>query len=1645
MTRPDPSTEDADRLIAWLREYADARLDVRLIDERRTIPPHVILDFGNAGLFGLEVAREYGGLALSRRSAARVYAQLGAIDLTLATQVSSHAIGASVIERHGSEALRRRWLPVLASGRALCAFALTEPGAGSNPQAIVCTAEQEPSGQWCLRGEKTLVDSATWASVYVVFARTRVHATGAWAMSCFAVPRSSAGLRVGHEQLTHGMRAMVQCPVVLDGVRVDADALVGQRAAGTIVAQQALAAARLMLSAKSVGATKRCLQLAHRFAQRRPVATGLLADNPVTRSRLTRLAGELHAVGRLVDVLAARLDDGHEVPHEAFLSCKVAATEMLWRTVHETSLLLGARGYEERNLFPQMLRDARSFLLSEGPSEPLLSYAGEACAGGRASSTWSLIADALGSREIADELLDACHALAVRCNGVPALDGTWATYCMGRLAMHAMLAAAAASASDAQAPSFAPWASLAWSEVRRAVLEGGIERWAVTADRGIAQWIDAFARDIGDITHAACATPMDPLLRPATIAGAASPAAEPVARGEDGVWNRAVPALLSHASVAEAFERQALRTPERVAVSCEHTRYTYRALDDAANRLADRLATLGVGPGTRVAVCHERRCELVVAMLAVLKREAAFVPVDPTHPPRRVERILRGCDIRHVIGTPEATAALPLDGAHRIAPDDATADDATADELRVAACRDAAGCTHDVATHAATAHMGDRGRAAPAADSSAIAYVMHTSGSTGEPKAVLIGQRALLNLLGAMIEAPGIATADRWLAITPSTFDISVLELLGPLMAGAEVVIATTHDTVDPGRLACLIERVSPTIMQATPATWQMLLDDGWRGASGLVALCGGDTLNAQLARRLRACVRRLWNLYGPTETTIWSCAAEIVADDGPVTIGTPIAGTGVYLRDADGAPVAPGEAGELCIAGTGLAIGYRGQAALTSERFVHDAGVPGARLYRTGDLARQLPDGRFVHLGRLDHQVKIRGYRIETGEIESVLRRHASVADAVVDALRVAADDVRLVAFVRTAPGAALDKPALRAHLASDVPVAMVPSDFIECERFPLTAHGKLDRKALLRDAATALARPVAAQSTAVPTGSCAPGAAAAAAAGVPGASAGAVAHATTVTGSVPPDAVEDELARIWCALLNVHACARDADFFLSGGHSLLAAQLLARVRSRFGVALPLSAMLATPTIAGLARTLRESRQVASQPPEDPVREMREAVRATNLGHVASSGQQRFWFLEQLDAGGSRYNTPWGVALDGALDAVRLRGALDVVAARQEVLRATFRFGEHGPVYDVSPDAGLALPLVDVSHLRAAHADDEVRRAWRALIAAPIDLERGPLLRATLFRLAPERHLLVGVVHHIVSDAWSVELLLRELAGAYAQDTLAAPLPYHAYAAWEQKRLAGDRLAASLSYWKQALGDVPMLHLPSPAAPRHETPSEAGQVRFSIDAPTMAALGAAARNEEATVFMALMACWQTYLAHSCEQDAFAVGYASTERRYQALESTLGCFVNTVAMRADLRGARGVRDVLRNVRREILEAEPHAWVPFERVVRALALKRRASENPLFQTMLDIQQTPPTVSAIGTARVTRLVAPATAPKMDVIVALHPNADGLSGCLEYDARRVDGAWAREAARGYAELLRAFAERPQLERADFATLVA
>jgi len=1118
--------------------------------------------------------------------------------------------------------------------------------------------------------------------------------------------------------------------------------------------------------------------------------------------------------------------------------------------------------------------------------------------------------------------------------------------------------------------------------------------------------------------------------------------------------------------VGERIARQAARHPSRLAVATATERRTYGEMAAGTARIAARLRRLGLRRGEPVAVALGRSARLPEALLGVWQAGAAYVPMDPGYPEERLLYMFADAGCRLLLADATTPPALLARAALAVRMEEEEEEEGEEEAPRdgdVAPAGTASGEDAVQAAPAAPAAAAGAGRGDPAE----LAYVLYTSGSTGRPKGVEVTHGALANLLRSVEEWPGLDPEDVLLAVSSLSFDIAAFDLYLPLLAGARIELVDREVAGDGERLLARLASSGATALQATPSTWRLLVESGWQPTPGLKALTAGEALSERLASEMLARSREVWNLYGPTETTIYSAGGRVAAGE-PVRLGGPIANTSLVVVGPDLAATPLGVPGELWIGGAGLARGYRGRPEATARQFVPDpfGGEPGGRMYRTGDLARRDGRGRLEFLGRIDHQVKVRGFRIEPGEVEAALESHPAIARAVV--LADGAGGGRLVACLVAAarpseapegrpsevpqappsetaraqpsapaqaqreeepqkPRAAVPQTprqaeprvpeptgpqvpplpligALRAHLARSLPDHMIPTAWIEVPALPLTPGGKVDRRRLALEVA------------------------------------GASAARPPRTGPRAPASPAEELvAAIWEEVLGLPEVGMDESFFDLGGHSLLATQVAARVRRSWGIELPLRALFELPTVARLAahlETLAAGGQADAAPPI-AARPRARGLDGRTAGMPLSFGQQRLWFLDQLEPGGLAYNMPAAVRLRGALDGDALAWSLGEVVRRHEVLRTVFRLDGEEPLQVPRPAAPVPLPRVDLAALPAGRREAAARRLLAAAAGRPFDLGAGPLLRPLLLRLDPLEHRLLVVVHHIASDAWSMGLLVRELSALYAARRRgeASPLPelplqYADYAAWQRGWLRGAALAAQLAWWRQALaGAPPLLDLPTDRPRPARQSFRGGRLAHRFDAALGEAVRALGRARGATAFMIHLAAFQALLGRYSGQPVVVVGTPIANRRHAELEGLIGFFVNTLALAGDLGGEPSFAGHLARVRETALGAYAHQDLPFEKLVEELDPRRSLAHAPLFQALLSARDLPAAAAVdLPGLELTPLGTELGAAKFDLTLDIGAPgpAAGFDAELEYNSDLFDRATAARLLRHFETLL-------------------
>ncbi|MGG3818735.1 non-ribosomal peptide synthetase DhbF [Bacillus subtilis] len=1013
-------------------------------------------------------------------------------------------------------------------------------------------------------------------------------------------------------------------------------------------------------------------------------------------------------------------------------------------------------------------------------------------------------------------------------------------------------------------------------------------------------------------------------------------------------------------SLQDMFEKQAVLTPERIALMCDDIQVNYRKLNEEANRLARLLIEKGIGPEQFVALALPRSPEMVASMLGVLKTGAAYLPLDPEFPADRISYMLEDAKPSCIITTEEIAASLPDD----LAVPELVLDQAVTQEIIKRYSPE----NQDVSV--SLDHP---------------AYIIYTSGSTGRPKGVVVTQKSLSNFLLSMQEAFSLGEEDRLLAVTTVAFDISALELYLPLISGAQIVIARKETIREPHALAQMIENFDINIMQATPTLWHALVTSEPEKLRGLRVLVGGEALPSGLLQALQDLHCSVTNLYGPTETTIWSAAAFLEEGlKGVPPIGKPIWNTQVYVLDNGLQPVPPGVVGELYIAGTGLARGYFHRPDLTAERFVADPyGPPGTRMYRTGDQARWRADGSLDYIGRADHQIKIRGFRIELGEIDAVLANHPHIEQAAVVVREDQPGDKRLVAYV--VADTAIDTAELRRYMGASLPDYMVPAAFVEMDELPLTPNGKLDRKALP-----------------------------------------APDFSTSVSDRAPRTPQEEILCDLFAEVLGLARVGIDDSFFELGGHSLLAARLMSRIREVMGAELGIAKLFDEPTVAGLAAhlDLAQSARPALQ----------RAVRPEKI--PLSFAQRRLWFLHCLEGPSPTYNIPVAVRLSGELDQGLLKAALYDLVCRHESLRTIFPESQ-GTSYQHILDADQACPELHVTEIAEKELSDRLAEAVRY----SFDLAAEPAFRAELFVIGPDEYVLLLLVHHIVGDGWSLTPLTRDLGTAYAarchgRSPEWAPLAvqYADYALWQQELLGNEDdpnslIAGQLAFWKETLKNLPdQLELPTdysrPAEPSHDGDT----IHFRIEPEFHKRLQELARANRVSLFMVLQSGLAALLTRLGAGTDIPIGSPIAGRNDDALGDLVGLFINTLVLRTDTSGDPSFRELLDRVREVNLAAYDNQDLPFERLVEVLNPARSRATHPLFQIMLAFQNTPDAELHLPDMESSLRINSVGSAKFDLTLEISEDRladgtpNGMEGLLEYST----DLFKRETAQALADRL-------------------
>jgi len=1040
-------------------------------------------------------------------------------------------------------------------------------------------------------------------------------------------------------------------------------------------------------------------------------------------------------------------------------------------------------------------------------------------------------------------------------------------------------------------------------------------------------------------------------------------------------WNASANALPEERYAHRQFALLARTQGDRTAlIFGEEAPIGYGALNARVNRLAHHLAQRGVVPGMVVGICLERGVDVYIALLAVSKCGAAYLPLDPSWPGERLAFMLGDAQPAALITRESAMDALPA---------------FELNFLDLLLLEEVAPLLEDEPDDDPEVTL----------DPALPAYLIYTSGSTGQPKGVVVTHAGLPWVGSAYRDLLAVTPESRVLQFASVNFDASVAEIWTALYNGAALVSGRTEDLLPGPDLAGFLERHRITHVSLPPSAAANLPA---RDYPDLVCvLVAGEACPAALVARL-APGRRLINAYGPTEATICNTMALCEPAETPPPIGHTLAHQQTHLLDPAGRLVPIGIPGELHIGGRGLASGYLNQPALTAARFLPDpfGDEPGARLYRTGDLGYRLADGQIVFQDRVDSQVKIRGYRIELGEIEhtllrSPLIREAAVIDRVVPRSDRAMPDHVLTAYVVPEnEDGGCDAAHCRDHLRESLPEYMIPAGFVFLASLPHTPAGKIDRRTLPDPSAT---------------------------------------HESA---SRPPRTPTEELvADIWSDVLGSGAIDIDTDFFETGGHSLLATQVISRVNACFGLNLPVVALFDATTIEKLARAIEADlgnlgeQQMAPITPADRDRPL-----------PLSFGQERLWVLDRIEGGNAAYSIPMALSLEGVLDVAALGRAISEIIRRHEILRTRFLSEEGVPRQEITPAEPVPLTVEHLDDI----AEDERLAAARDLAAReaaqPFDLATGPLFRVRLLALAPEHHVLLVTMHHIVSDGWSRGVLVDELSALYrsfrageASPLPELPLQYADFATWQRTHLEGA-LDDQRDYWREKLGgELPVLRLPTDHPETAAEDHRGAVVSHRLDPEVGAALRAMGQKQGATLFMTVLAAWKLLLYRHTGEEDLIVGTPIAGRTRRELESSIGFFLNTLALRTDLSGAPTFAQLLARVRQATLEAFGHQDLPFERLVELCQPRRRLTRNPIFDVMFNFGNNPAKALELPGLRLANLGSSEPDAKFFITLYASEQEGSLSLSLVYKRALFSGARMAHHLRQLAWLLEQVATDP------------
>ncbi|CAD5977262.1 Gramicidin S synthase 2 [Planktothrix rubescens] len=1033
--------------------------------------------------------------------------------------------------------------------------------------------------------------------------------------------------------------------------------------------------------------------------------------------------------------------------------------------------------------------------------------------------------------------------------------------------------------------------------------------------------------------------------------------------------------------IHQLFEEQAERTPDAIAVVFENQQLTYAELNDRANQLAHYLRKLGVKPDELVGICLERSLDMIVGLLAILKVGGAYVPIDPDYPQERISFMLQDTQVKIILTCESLQNSLQ-------------------NHQTIVICLDK---DWQQINQASLENL----NSTVSADN--LAYVIYTSGSTGIPKGVIVTHQAV-NRLVLNTNYIQFTPDDRVVQASNIAFDAATFEIWGALLNGAKIIIIAKSVLLSPQELALSLKENQISVLFLTTAFFNQLANLVPQAFSSLRCLLfGGEAVEPKWVQEVleKGAPQRLLHVYGPTENTTfssWYLVENVASTATTIPIGKAIANTQIYLLDKNLQPVPIGVVGELHIGGMGLAKGYLNRPELTQEKFIpnpfekdevipptplnKDGNEP-SKLYKTGDLARYLPDGNIEYLGRIDNQVKIRGFRIELGEIEALLNQNEDVQSACVIAREDNPGDKRLVAYLVPQPEIILTIDEIRQFLKAKLPDYMVPNAFVILEALPLTPNGKIDRRALPAPDLQSKGEYIA-----------------------------------------PRNPIEEKIAQIWAEVLKLERVSIEDNFFELGGHSLLATQVISRCQEAFEIALPLRYLFESPTIAQLSAVILTELQTGSG------LKLPAIVPLNRQDDIPLSwAQERLWFVNQLEGESGAYTIDLTMRLLGNLNVKALEKAFQAIIQRHEPLRTQFKLKDNKPIQAIAPSINFTLPIVQSQPL-------QVEQLLTEAASEPFDLANGSVLRVKLWQVGADEYVLLLAIHHIAADGWSLGVLIDELSAYYRSfstgtkaDLATLPIQYADFAVWQRQWLTNEVLERQLSYWKQQLKGIPLLHQLKGDRPRPAIQTfRGGTEKLQLDSKLTQQLKKLSQESGSTLFMTLLAGFAVLLSRYSGQTDLVIGSPIANRNRTEIEKLIGFFVNSLVLRFDLSQEPTFEDFLAQVKQTTQNAYDHQDLPFEMLVEELQIERHLDRNPLIQIVFALQNAPSSPWDFPDVKIEDMQSGLDSVRVDLELYLWDVPEGLGGFCSYNKDLFDAETIARMMTHFKTLLAAIVENPQ-----------